>query len=154
MIAAPATPLTFEKTLGDFPGLAAWKGKVVIVDFFAHWCGPCRASFPDMKKLYADLHDKGVEVVQVTRYYGYFGATRDLSPDAEYAKMIDFKAQNELPWPMIFGDKANFEAYGVTGIPQTVVIDRAGRVHKIDIGYSSESFVEFRKAVEALVAQK
>lgn len=153
MLNAPATPLTFEKTIGDFPGLAAWKGKVVIVDFFAHWCGPCRASFPDMKKLYSDLHAKGVEIVQVTRYYGFIGTERDLKPEQEYAKMIDFKAQNGLPWPIIFGDQTNFNAYGVTGIPQTAVIDRSGKVHKIDIGYSAESFAEFRKTVEALVAK-
>lgn len=153
MMGATATGLQFEKTLGEFTSLAAWKGKVVIVDFFAHWCGPCKASFPDMKQLYADLHAKGLEIVQVTRYYGFLGKDRDLTPEAEYAKMIDFKAQYELPWPIVFGDNANFNAYGVTGIPQTVLVGRDGTIHKIDIGYSAESFKAFRKEVEALVAK-
>lgn len=151
MTGETATGLKFEKQLGEFPGLDAWKGKVVIVDFFAHWCGPCKASFPDMKQLYADLHAKGLEVVQVTRYYGFLGKDRDLTPEVEFNKMIDFKAQYGLPWPIIFGDNGNFSAYGVTGIPQTVVIGRDGKVHKIDIGYSAESFKAFRKEVEELI---
>lgn len=154
MVNAPAVPLKFEKTIGDFTSIDSWKGKVVVVDFFAHWCGPCKASFPDMKQMYADLHSKGLEIVQVTRYYGFLGKDQGLSPEAEFTKMIDFKKQYDLPWPIVFGDNGNFTAYGVTGIPQTILVDRQGRVHKIDIGYSPESFKEFRKTIEELVAQR
>jgi len=149
--AAPA--LAVERGYGTFPGLEAWKGKVVLVDFFAHWCGPCKAAFPSMKALYTDLQPKGLEVVGFTTYYGYYGAEKDIKPDAEFAKMNDFIAEFGLPWTVQFGARKNFEAYGVTGIPTVAVIDKKGVVRKLHIGYSEASFKEFRKFVEQLIAE-
>lgn len=154
--AAPA--ITNERGYGEFPGLEALKGKVVILDFFAHWCGPCIASFPDMKQLYSDFKGKGLEIFAVTTYYGYYKSenteNRDMSKDVEFGKMKDFIAEHSLPWPVVYGPRTNFEAYGVTGIPHVAVIDRDGKVHKIKVGYSAESFKAFRAEIEKLVAQK
>ncbi len=155
MIDAPAPALAFEKSYGTFTGLGALKGKVVIVDFFAHWCGPCIASFGDMKKLYADLKPKGLEIIGFTTYYGYYKKEntekRDMAKDVEYAKMGDFIKEFSLPWPVVYGDRTNFEAYGVTGIPHVAVVGRDGVVHKIKVGYSAASFAEFRTEIEELV---
>lgn len=154
---SPAPALNFDRTYGEFKGLEALKGKVVLIDFFAHWCGPCRASFPDMRKLYDDLKDKGLEIVGVTAYYGYYGRDniekRDMPKETEYAKMADFMKEFNMNWSVIFGERSNLEAYGVTGIPTVVVIDREGKVHEFKVGYSPDSFGAFRAKIEKLLAK-
>lgn len=151
MLNLAAPTLNQERGYGEFPGIQNLKGKVVIVDFFAHWCGPCIASFPDMKKLYSDYKDKGLEIVGVTTYYGYYKQERNLDKDTEFAKMKDFLGEHQLPWPVIYGDRTNFEAYGVSGIPHVAVVGKDGTVHKIKVGYSPASFAEFRAEIEKLL---
>lgn len=151
----PAPALDIAKGYGAFPGFEALKGKVVILDFFAHWCGPCIASFPDMRKMLSELKDQGLEMYGITTYYGYYGAEnrekRDMPQDVEYAKMADFIKDKNVTWPVLYGDRSNFDKYGVTGIPHVVVLDKAGNVHKIHIGYSPSSFGAFRKEIEELL---
>lgn len=151
MVGAPAPALTPERGYGKFEGLESLKGKVVLLDFFAHWCGPCINSFPDMKQLYTDLKPKGLEIVGFTTYYGYYKTERNLEKDAEYAKMKDFIADHQLPWPVVYGERTNFDAYGVTGIPHVTVIGRDGTVHSVKIGYSPATFKKFREEIEKLL---
>ena len=98
--------------------------------------------------MYQELRSQGLEVVAITKYYKYYKTIKDLSPEAEFAKMKDYMEEWELPWPMIFGDDANFEAYGVGGIPQYVVIDREGNVSSITVGYNEALHKELRANVE------
>lgn len=143
--------LKVEKAIGDFKGMDAYKGKVLILDFFAHWCGPCKASFPDMRKMYADLHDKGLEVVHVTRYYGYYGQEKNLAPEQEFEKMKGFMKENDLPWPCVYVPASNFADFGCTAIPHVLLVGPDGKVEQLKIGYSAATFAEFRKHVEQLV---
>ncbi|HQU18144.1 MAG TPA: TlpA disulfide reductase family protein [Fimbriimonadaceae bacterium] len=157
LVGSAAPALTFEKGYGEFAGLESLKGKVVLIDFFAHWCGPCIRSFPDMKKLYEDLKPKGLEIVGFTTYYGYYkgenAQKRDMPKDVEYAKMAEFIKENGLSWPVVYGDRTNVDAHGVTGIPHVTVVDRKGNVHKIKVGYSPDSFGAFRSEIEKLLAE-
>jgi len=154
---SPAPALNFDRTYGEFKGLDQLKGKVVLIDFFAHWCGPCRASFPDMRKLYDDLKGRGLEIVGVTTYYGYYGREniekRDMPKETEYAKMAEFMKEFNMNWPVVFGERSNLESYGVTGIPTVVVVDREGKVHEFKVGYSADSFAAFRAKIEKLLGQ-
>lgn len=150
---APAPALDIERGYGGVKSLAELKGKVVIVDTFAHWCGPCIASFPDMRKMYDDLKDKGLEIVGVTTYYGYYKTERPLDKDAEFARMADFMKENNMNWPVVYGDRSNFEKYGVTGIPTVFIIDRNGNVVDLHVGYSADSFKKFREEVEKLLGK-
>jgi thiol-disulfide isomerase/thioredoxin len=94
-------------------------GKVVLVDFWATWCGPCVAEIPNMLEQYEKYHDKGFEVVGI-------------SLDEEKDKVDAFVADKKIPWPIIYAGKgwqdpvAQF--YGISGIPQLILIGRDGNV--------------------------
>ncbi len=145
---SPAPEIKMERGYGNFPGLEKLRGKVVVLDFMAHWCPPCKASYPATKEMYKEWKDRGLEIVGITTYYGYYGQERNLSPDQEFAKLQDHINEFGVPWPLIVGDRSNFTAYGVSGIPQYVVIDREGKVKSITVGYSPALHEELRKSVE------
>ena len=95
------------------------KGKVVLVDFWATWCGPCIAELPDLKKTYAKYNNKGLEII---------GISLDQSKD----KLTKFIAKEEIPWPQQFdglGWENEFAVkYGIRGIPTMWLIDKQGNL--------------------------
>lgn len=154
--AAPA--IKAARTLGDFQGLPSLQGKVVLLDFFAHWCGPCIASLPSLRELHDELKSKGFEVVGVTRFYGYYKtenrAARDMTPEKEFDHMKEFTREQKMSWPVVFTDKQPFEDYLVTGIPHVVLIDRAGKIRKVKVGFSKDAAAAFHEEVRKLVAEQ
>lgn len=148
---APAPALTVERSYGKFKGLEAYKGKVILLDFFAHWCGPCIRSFPALRQMYIDLHDKGLEIFGVTTYYGFYKDRRKLTRDEEFARMKEFIAEHQIQWPVLYGEPSNFESYGVSGIPHVVLIDKESKIHFIKVGYSEEGLAQLREKVEQLL---
>jgi len=101
-------------------------GKVVLVDFWATWCGPCVAEIPNVLEQYQKYHDKGFEVVGV-------------SLDQDREALEKFVAEQKIPWPILFeqseGDGwqhplATF--YGISGIPTVILIGRDGNVITLD----------------------
>lgn len=138
---APAIPMT--ENYGGYTSLADLKGKIVVLDFMAHWCGPCIAAFPDIIAMHNELKSKGVQVISVTRYYGYYGQERNITKEAEFGKMAEFKKAHGLDWPIVFTENDAFTNYGIRGIPTMVVIGRDGNVLNSHVGYSKESFAKF-----------
>ena len=99
------------------------KGKVVVIDFWATWCGPCVAELPHMKELYAQYKDQGVE---------FIGVSLD-QPDADgLSALKSFVAEHDLPWPQYHSGNAssNFaRTWGITAIPTLFIVDTQGLLH-------------------------
>ena len=103
------------------------KGKVILVDFWATWCPPCVAEVPAIKKVYAEYHDKGLEVLGV-------------SSDQTAAAVKKFAALEETPWPQLFDAEAAAarkwhpltNEYGINGLPAMFLIDKKGIVRSVD----------------------
>ena len=149
MIGQPAPALTIDEVLdGDPLTLASLRGKVVVLDFWATWCPPCRRVIPHLAKLQAKHGAAGLQVIGLTRFYqrayvpGAEGAKgsflRNLEPEAERQANRDCAKALGINYPIAFSTKAQ-PAYHVRGIPQLVLIDRAGVVRHVQVGAGDHS---------------
>jgi thiol-disulfide isomerase/thioredoxin len=106
-------------TLGDY------RGRVVLLEFWATWCGPCKAELPTLLSAYERFHDRGFDVVGVT-----------IDAAGEGARVRQFVAQQGIPWRVVHSTLPRNPAadvWGVRGVPQTVLIDREGRVVRLGL---------------------
>lgn len=121
--------------------LKDFEGKVVVVDFWATWCGPCVAEMPALMELYERYKDRGV---------AFIGVSLDV-PEAQGGKqkLLDFIAKQNVPWPQYYQGEGKelSTSWGVDAIPAHFVLDKHGRIHTT----SARTIEELEKVIEQLL---
>jgi TonB family protein len=123
---------------GNQVDLQSFKGKVVLLDFWASWCGPCVAELPHIEKLHKDFKDKGLVVLGID------------NEEVEVAKAF-LKEKGYTFTSLVDEGRTVATQYEVTGIPQVFIINREGKVKWHVLGYGPGKEVELRNAVEKVL---
>jgi thiol-disulfide isomerase/thioredoxin len=131
--------------------LSDLKGKVILLDFLAHWCGPCIASIPETNSLKEKYEVNGLVIIGLTNYYGFYGEREKLTNAEELTALREFMLKRNVKFGVIVGPRANEAAYGVAGLPAAALIDRKGIVRYIKEGADYKKEIE--KIIQALLAE-
>ena len=122
---------------GSTVSIKGLKGKVVVIDFWATWCGPCVGEMPKMKKIYAEYHDKGVE---------FIGVSLDQPKEqGGLDKLKAFVKKEEIAWPQYYqgkGWESEFsKSWGINSIPCMFIVDRDGKLASVDAREHIETLI-------------
>lgn len=127
------------------------RGKVVLLDFWAPWCGPCRYTLPTFARWQKTYKSKGLVILGVTKYYGHADG-RPLKRPEELVYLRDFKKQNSLPYGFVISDSNTNEFnYGVFSIPTSFLLDRNGVVRYISLGAAEDEIAVLGEMIEQLL---
>ncbi|OGP64265.1 MAG: hypothetical protein A2169_06375 [Deltaproteobacteria bacterium RBG_13_47_9] len=125
-----------EITLSDF------KGKTVLLDFWATWCGPCREAIPHLIQLYNAYKDKGFVVVGMSLDKG------------DIKNVRHFVTSMDIPYPIVIATDDVARSYAVTGLPTTFFIDKEGQIRQKIVGFNSTIAREMTDRVAELTSEK
>ncbi|MFT7108433.1 MAG: thiol-disulfide isomerase/thioredoxin [Psychrobacter glaciei] len=135
---APNFKLPGIKT-GNLMSLKSHRGKVVYLDFWASWCGPCRQSLPLLNELRNEFRKKGFEVIAV-----------NLDEDKADAKA--FLKQFPVNYPVLLDPNGKVpQKYDVPGMPTSYLIDRSGKIRQVHVGFKKQDIHSIRKQVKSLL---
>ena len=133
--------------------LSQLRGQVVLLDFWAHWCGPCRYVFPKLQRWHESYKDKGLVILGVTKYFGHANG-RQAAAQEELTFLRDFKKRNRLPYGFVVSDTSvNDFNYGVSSIPMSFLIDRSGKVRFIAVGANDQETNLLGKKIKELIEE-
>jgi len=137
----PAPPFSLPDMDGASHALSDYRGRVVMLNFWATWCPPCRHEMPSMERLYAKFKDRGLEVVAVNQWE---------DPDL----VFEFTGRLSLSptFPILFDRESRIaEQYGVKGLPTTYLLDRDGNIRFQAIGGREFDHPEVEALIEGLL---
>ncbi len=134
-----APPLNLKRLDGSEVTPDAFKGKVLVVDFWASWCAPCVAQMPFIASLNKKFKDRGVVVVGVNK-------------DPDPKKAIAFLEKNNYDWLNLYDEKVEAsKRWGTDAVPTFAVVDSSGKVVLFRVGYNSKDEAEIRAVLDKLV---
>ena len=149
-----APPLKTAQYLGPRPvALSQLSGSPVLLFFWAHWCGDCKAEGPVIAQLKSEFEPRGLALLAPTQLYGYAAQGEDAQPKDELAYVEQvwkhfYPALKNVPVPV---SKENFNLYGASTTPTLVLLDRTGRVALYHPGVMP--YEELRAAIEKAIAR-
>lgn len=140
-ISGPAQDFTLNSRSGKNVRLAEQRGNVVLVNFWASWCGPCRQEMPKLEELHQKYKDLGFTLL---------GINLDATPDLSQKLLKDIT----VTFPILFDPENNVsEAYGVESMPTTVIIDKNGNKRFIHKGYQPGYENDYADQVKQLLRE-
>ena len=138
---APAPAFELNSNSGKSVSLAELKGQIVLVNFWASWCGPCRQEMPILEQLNHQYHNKGVALIGV-----------NVEPDT--AAATAWLKATPVSFPILYDvDSKVSKLYEVQGMPNTVILDRKGVVRYIHRGYSPGAENEYLDQIRTLIRE-
>ena len=137
-----APPFTLATDAGDRISLERLRGRIVYVDFWASWCGPCRRSFPWMNDMQRRYGSQGLSIVAV-------------NVDKKHEEAIRFLSETPAEFTIVYDAAgATPSAYAVEGMPTSYLIDQSGNVAAIEQGFREGSPASLEQKIRALIAPR
>jgi thiol-disulfide isomerase/thioredoxin len=139
----PAPPFALEDLSGKKVALASYRGKAVLINFWATWCGPCRLETPWLIELRNKYAAQGFEVLGVDTEGDDMKKSNTAGWDKDKAAVGKFVAEMKVPYPMMMdGDSISRDYGGLDDLPASFFVDRKGTVVASQVGLTSESEIE------------
>lgn len=150
--ASPAPSITPVEWVGSEPiKLDDLRGKVVLLDFWATWCGPCISTFPRLRSWHKKFGGDDFVILGVTQFYGQ-GQGKKMTRDQERDFLSSFKADYKLPYPVVVVENGDSSVkFGINAIPTTILLDRDGVIRYIGVGAGTEESENLEEVIKKLL---
>jgi peroxiredoxin len=138
---APAPQFTLTARGGRDVSLAQYHGQVVMINFWASWCGPCRQEMPLLESIYKKYNKLGFTLLGV-----------NVEPDSQAAD--DWLKATPVTFPILYDKESKVsKLYDVAGMPSTVIIDRSGKLRMLHRGYKPGDENEYLDSIRSLIRE-
>lgn len=143
LMGKPAPAFALEDLSGKTVSLADYKGKAVLVNFWATWCAPCKIETPWLVELRNQYAPQGFEILGVSTESDGVGKDDKAAWDKEKAEVAKSAQQMHMPYPVLIGGDSISDQYGgLDQLPTSFFLDRNGKVVAVQLGLTSKSEIE------------